>query len=246
LIYHYVCSDILAMLSNSLVRRLPWRRSCPLPDPTAKRITVDHPLCARLYARQSQQAERLGLATRRAQLLDGVAGRVLEVGAGNGLNFAHYPASVTEVIAAEPERHLRALALDAAREASIPVHVVDAVAEELPFEAAEFDAVVVSLVLCSVVDVEAALAQVRRVLRPDGELRFFEHVGSSNRAVRGLQKAADATVWPRLSGGCHLGRETDRVIEAAGFVIERCDRFSFRVPPLDPPKTHVLGVARRV
>jgi SAM-dependent methyltransferase len=246
LIYHYVCSDILAMLSNSLVRRLPWRRSCPLPDPTAKRITVDHPLCARLYARQSQQAERLGLAARRAQLLDGVAGRVLEVGAGNGLNFAHYPASVTEVIAAEPERHLRALALEAAREAPIPVHVVDAVAERLPFEAGDFDAVVLSLVLCSVVDVEAALEEVHRVLRPGGELRFFEHIASPRTSLRAVQRSADATLWPRVSGGCHLARESDRLIEAAGFEIERCARFGFRIPPLDPPKTHVLGVARRV
>jgi ubiquinone/menaquinone biosynthesis C-methylase UbiE len=209
-------------------------------------VTVEHPICARLYARQSEQADRLGLAARRAQLLAGLVGEVLEVGAGNGRNFAHYPASVTRLVAAEPEHHLRALALEAARTAPRPVRVVDAVAERLPFDDASFDAAVVSLVLCSVTDVLAALAELHRILRPEGELRFFEHVGSSHRAVRGLQKVADATVWPRLSGGCHLGRETDRMIEAAGFVIERCDRFAFRIPPLDPPKAHVLGVARRV
>lgn len=99
--------------------------------------------------------------------------------------------------------------------------------------------------LCSVADVPAALAELHRVLPPAGELRFFEHVASPHPAWRGLQRAADATVWPRLSGGCHLARETERAIEAHGFAIERCERFSFRIPPLDPPKTHVLGVARR-
>jgi len=127
----------------------------------------------------------------------------------------------------------------------VPVTVVDAVAEDLPFPDAGFDAAVISLVLCSVTDVPAALAQLHRVLRPGGELRFFEHVASPHRAARALQRAADATLWPRLSGGCHLARESDRLIEAAGFAIERCDRFSFRIPPLDPPKTHVLGIAGR-
>jgi hypothetical protein len=82
------------------------------------------------------------------------------------------------------------------------------------------------------------------VLRPDGELRFLEHVASSRPAIRAVQRGADATVWPRLSGGCHLGRETDRLTEEAGFAIESCERFTFRIPSLDPPKMHVLGVAR--
>lgn len=209
-------------------------------------VRVEHPLCARLYVRQSQEAERLGLAARRAQLLAELSGRVLEIGAGNGLNFTHYPQSVAEVVAVEPEPHLRAHAERAAEEAPVPVTVVEAVAEELPFAAAEFDHAVASLMLCSVADVSAALTELHRVLRPDAELRFFEHVASPRPTLRALQRAADGTVWPRLSGGCHLARETDRLIEAAGFAIEHCDRFSFRVPPLDPPKTHVLGVARRV
>jgi protein-L-isoaspartate O-methyltransferase len=96
---------------------LPWRRSCPLPADHRPR-TVDHPLCARLYARQSVQAERLGLTDRRAQLLEGLAGRVLEIGAGNGLNFCHYPAAVEEVVAVEPERHLRGLAVEAASDSA--------------------------------------------------------------------------------------------------------------------------------
>jgi SAM-dependent methyltransferase len=128
----------------------------------------------------------------------------------------------------------------------VPVAVVDAAADELPFTTAAFDAAVASRMLCSVADVPAAVAEIHCVLRPDGELRFFEHVGSPRRALRALQRVADATVWPRLSGGCHLARGTDRLIEVAGFAIERCDRFTFRIPPVDPPKTHVLGVARRL
>jgi ubiquinone/menaquinone biosynthesis C-methylase UbiE len=215
-------------------------------DVRARSQRVEHPLCARLYVRQSEQAERLGLADRRAQLLAGLSGRVLEIGAGNGLNFAHYPTAVTELIAVEPEPHLRKHAERTAREAPIPVTVVDAIAEELPFAAGEFDAAVASLMLCSVADVPASLAEVHRVLRPDGELRFFEHVASPHRALRALQRAADATLWPRLSGGCHLGRDTERLIEAAGFSIQRSEGFTFRIPPLDPPKTHVLGVARQL
>jgi SAM-dependent methyltransferase len=222
----------------------PRPRSCPIPSQPPAPRPVDHPLCARLYARQSEQAERLGLAARRTQLLDGLTGRVIEIGADNGLNFSHYPASVTEVVATEPERHLRALAERTAPGAPVPVTVVDALAENLPWPDGAFDAAVASLVLCSVENVQAALAELRRVLRPGGELRFFEHVASPRPTARAVQRAADVIVWPRLSGGCHLARETDRLIEAAGFAIESCERFTFRIPPLDPPKTHVLGVAR--
>jgi ubiquinone/menaquinone biosynthesis C-methylase UbiE len=109
---------------------------------------------------------------------------------------------------------------------------------------AAFDAAVASLTLCSIGDVERALSALHRVVRPDGELRFFEHVASPLRAARALQRAADATVWPRLSGGCHLARHTG-LLEAAGFEIVRCERFAFRIPPLDPPKTHIIGLARR-
>jgi ubiquinone/menaquinone biosynthesis C-methylase UbiE len=104
----------------------------------------------------------------------------------------------------------------------------------------------VSLTLCSIADVETALAELHRVVRADGELRFFEHVASPRWIARALQRAADATVWPHLSGGCHLGRDTGRLIASAGFEVIRCEQFSFRIPPLDPPKTHIIGVARRV
>lgn len=207
-------------------------------------VKVRHPLCARLYARQAERAEGFGLAERRRRLLDGLSGRVLEIGAGTGANLAHYPPAVTEVIAGEPEPYLRQRLAQAAALAPIAVTVIDAAAEELPFEDGAFDAAVSCLVLCSVGDPVRALGELQRVLRPGAELRFLEHVASPQPGRRRMQRAADATLWPLLSGGCHLGRDTTRHISDAGFVIERDERFAFGIPPLDPPKTHALGVAR--
>ena len=210
----------------------------------AMTVRVRHPLCARLYARQVERAEDLGLAERRRRLLDGLSGRVLEIGAGTGTNLAHYPPSVAEVVAVEPEPYLRRRLAQAAALAPVEVTVIDAAAEELPFEDGAFDAAVTSLVLCSVGDPMRALGELRRVLRPGAELRFLEHVTSARPGRRRMQRVADATLWPLLSGGCHLGRDTTQHIADAGFVTERVERFAFGIPPLDPPKTHALGVAR--
>jgi SAM-dependent methyltransferase len=204
---------------------------------------VRHPLCARLYAKQAGRAEGLGLAERRRSLLEGLSGRVLEIGAGNGINLAHYPATVDEIVAVEPEPYLRQRLTAAAELAQIAVTVIDAAAEELPFENGSFDAAVSCLVLCSVGDPMRSLGELRRVLRPGAELRFLEHVASSRPGRRRMQRAADATLWPLLSGGCHLGRDTTQLITSAGFVIERDERFAFGISPLDPAKTHALGMA---
>ncbi|MEA2467958.1 MAG: hypothetical protein QOJ57_2084, partial [Thermoleophilaceae bacterium] len=137
---------------------------------------VHHPLFARLYALISPKAEKAGVGDHRREMLDGLAGRVIELGAGNGLNFAQYPESVTEVVAVEPEPYLRSRADEAAAAAAVPVTVVEGTADRLPAADASFDAAVASLVLCSVPDQARALAELRRVLRPGGELRFYEHV----------------------------------------------------------------------
>jgi ubiquinone/menaquinone biosynthesis C-methylase UbiE len=206
--------------------------------------SVRHPLFARMYARMSRSAERAGVAEHRAELLAGVAGRVVEVGAGNGLNFAHYPPEVTEVVAVEPEPYLRAQAEEAAAAARVRITVVEGVADRLPAEDGEFDAAIASLVLCSVPDQAVALAEVRRVLRPGGELRFYEHVVADKRRAAAIQKALDGTgVWPRLLGGCHCSRDTGAAIERAGFAIERCRRFAFGPSVFATP--HVVGLARR-
>ncbi|MFJ9663081.1 class I SAM-dependent methyltransferase [Streptomyces sp. NPDC101219] len=184
------------------------------------RDCVHHPLFARWYARASVAAEsRMGMARVRRRLLDGLSGRVLEVGAGNGLNFAHYPDTVAEVVAIEPERRLRSLAVESALRARVPVDVAPGAAEALPVKSEAFDAVVVSLVLCSVRDVPRALAEFRRVLRPGGEVRFFEHGSGGGRAMRLTQRALDRTVYPPLAGGCHLARDPVAALREAGFVL---------------------------
>jgi SAM-dependent methyltransferase len=208
--------------------------------------TVSHPLCARLYAKQSEAAESRGVADQRHRMLAALSGEAVEIGAGNGLNFAHYPPSVTLVHAFEPDPYLRALALRSADGAAVPVKVGDAVAEDLPLDDASVDAAVASLVLCSVRDAAVAIAELHRVVRPGGELRFNEHVVSERPLGRALQRTADAMIWPTVSGGCHLARDTRTALERGGFRIDRVERFVFRVSVLDPPKTHILGIARRV
>ncbi|WP_020672489.1 class I SAM-dependent methyltransferase [Amycolatopsis nigrescens] len=188
--------------------------------------TNRHPLFARMYPRIAAWAETHGAAEHRAELLAGVTGRVIEVGAGHGVNFPHYPHTVTEVVAVEPEPALRAQAEKAARISTVPITVVDGVAEELPAEDASFDVVVTSLVLCSISDPTAALGEARRVLRPEGELRFYEHIRAHEQGFARYQRAVDL-LWPYLAGGCHVSKPTDRTIAEAGFTIDQIRHFRF-------------------
>jgi ubiquinone/menaquinone biosynthesis C-methylase UbiE len=207
--------------------------------------TVSHPIFARLYERLSEREDQHGGAEHRRELLTGLTGRVIEVGAGNGRNFAHYPTAVTEVVAVEPEPRLRASAESRRGDASVPVSVVDGVADRLSAEDASFDVGVASLVLCTVPDPDAALAELWRVIRPGGELRFYEHVVSRRPLAARVQRALDATLYPPLSGGCHLARDTTAAIERAGFEIQACRRFPFGPSPRGPQVPHILGIARR-
>jgi ubiquinone/menaquinone biosynthesis C-methylase UbiE len=204
---------------------------------------VRHPIFARFYERLSQWMER-EIADRREQLLANLSGRVVEVGAGNGMNFRHYPETVEEVVALEPEAYLRERASEATRQAKAPVTLIEGVADPLPFEDRSFGAAVASLVLCTVPDPAGALAEIRRVLQPEGELRFMEHVRSDGRAKARVQGLLDRSgIWPWFGGGCHCSRDTVAAIEAAGFRIERIERFDLG-PSCGPTNPHVIGVAR--
>jgi SAM-dependent methyltransferase len=200
-----------------------------------------HPRFARCYEKLSIKNERRGIGEHRARLLAGLAGRVVEVGAGNGLNFAHYPDTVTEVVAVEPDDYLRARAEEAAALARVLVTVVAGDAECLPVADSSADAAVLSLVLCSVPEQARALAETRRALRPAGTLRFYEHVRSDKPALALAEDLVDP-LWSRIGGGCHLGRDTAAAIPAAGFVLDDLERFIFRPSPL-VAQAHVFGTA---
>jgi ubiquinone/menaquinone biosynthesis C-methylase UbiE len=205
-----------------------------------------HPLFARCYARISPAMDAGGMAGYRARALAGLAGSVIEVGAGNGLNFAHYPAGVTGVLAVEPDRYLRGIAEWHAGRAPVTVTVLDGVAERLPAADGSFDAAVLTLMLCSVVNQRAALAEVRRVVRPGGQLRFCEHVRAGTPGLRRVQRVLDATVWPGLGGGCHVARDTLAAIAGAGFTIVQSEAFQFPVSRIPAPASpHVWGIATR-
>jgi ubiquinone/menaquinone biosynthesis C-methylase UbiE len=208
----------------------------PVPGDLAE---LQHPRFARAYEWISRWEDEHGGIEHRRRLLAPLAGTVIEVGAGNGRNFAHYPPAVTSVVAVEPEARLREQATRRADSATVPVTVVPGRAERLPGGDGEYDGAVLSLVLCSIADPAAALAEVRRVLRPGGTLRFYEHV-RSQRALAALVQDAVTPVWSRLGGGCHLNRDTAATIRAAGFDLVELDRFPFS------GVAHILGTARPV
>jgi ubiquinone/menaquinone biosynthesis C-methylase UbiE len=206
---------------------------------------VSHPIFARMYARISAAAEKKGNAEHRDEMLAGLEGRVIEIGAGTGLNFRHYPEGVTEVVAVEPEPLLRRMATEEAARSRVSIEVVEGVANALPAEDESFDVGIASLVLCSVAEPDAALAELFRVIRPGGELRFLEHVRASSPGFARFQRAIDV-FHPRIGGGCHTSRDTLGAIERAGFVVETMRRFRFVPCFLDQAITpHIVGRARR-
>jgi ubiquinone/menaquinone biosynthesis C-methylase UbiE len=204
------------------------------------------PHFARMYMRSAANAEERGATDHRRRLLDGLSGTVVEIGAGHGLNFPLYPPEVTEVMALEPEPMLRSQAETAAESATVPIRVLAGVADELPLEDGSVDTAVASLVLCSVPDQQRALAEIRRVLRPEGELRFYEHVVARCQPKRLLLQVIDRSgLWPRIAGGCHPARDTTEAIMQAGFDIEEIERFGFSAQRFEPLIPHILGKASR-
>jgi ubiquinone/menaquinone biosynthesis C-methylase UbiE len=205
---------------------------------------INNPIFARIFDRFAAKDKGRGEDALRREMLAGLTGRVIEVGPGNGINFEHFPETVDELVAVEPEPYLRRAAEATARGLPLQIRVVDGTAERLPADDASVDAVVVAGVLCSVPHQDAALTEFRRVLRPGGELRFYEHVRSRRAGFARYQDAV-ALIWPRLMGGCRPNVDTVAAIERNGFRIESCRGFGFpdnaRAYPVAP---RVLGVAR--
>ncbi|MDA0165705.1 class I SAM-dependent methyltransferase [Solirubrobacter ginsenosidimutans] len=174
--------------------------------------------------------ERRGMAARRRELLASAHGRVLELGAGTGLNLAHYSTGVGELVLSEPEPAMRARLARRVARAGGAASVVAASAEELPFAEGTFDTVVSTLVLCSVRDPLAALREVRRVLAPGGRLLMIEHVrAAAPRPARRQDRMAGA--WAAFAQGCRCNQSTLELVEAAGLRMERVSDGRWRGMP---------------
>jgi len=188
-----------------------------------------------------KKSEDACVADWRRALLADLEGEVLDLGAGTGANVPYFPRSVTHVVAAEPDRAMAKRIR--ARKPGMPLDVVDAVAERLPFADESFDAVVSTLVLCTVDDLDRSLAEIRRVLRPGGRFLFLEHVASDDPSRFRWQRALEP-MWRVLAGGCHVTRRTLEAIERAGLTIEKVEHDSIRkaVPIVRPS---IRGVARK-
>lgn len=190
---------------------------------------------AALYDWCLKGTEEAGLREMRQELLSGARGRVVELGAGTGVNLELYPEGLEELAMAEPDPHmakrLRAKAAESPREATI----VEAPAERLPFDDAHFDTAVATLVFCTIPDPQAALAELRRVLKPGGRLIFLEHVRAEDPGLARWQDRLERP-WRFLGDGCHCNRDTVATIAAAGFELGTVDRDELpKAPPIVRP-----------
>jgi SAM-dependent methyltransferase len=202
-----------------------------------------HPAFAWFYSRLAPRVEaKDGTRERRIALLSHATGRVVEVGAGTGLNLPHYPLAVTGLLATEPDPHMFRRLARALPTARVPVRLQRASADALPVGDGWADAVVSTLVLCSVPDQAAVLAEASRVLRPGGSFLFFEHVRAQEGGLARWQDRLERP-WGVFAGGCHPNRDTVGAIERAGPTIEELELLDLPGTWLATP--HVVGVARK-
>lgn len=200
-----------------------------------------HPIFAALYDLILRPHERKFLGTHRARLVGGVTGRVLEVGVGTGINFGYYSAAA-EVVGIEPDPYMLRRAQVRADRLGRQIKLLPDDAEQLAFPDASFDVAVATLVFCTIPNPDRALAELRRVLHPGGQLRFLEHVRAKTSGWARFQDLV-TPIWKLIGGGCHPNRDTVRTIERAGFRIEDLQHYAFGPYPARP---FVCGVAVRI
>lgn len=199
-------------------------------------------LSARLYEPVLWLGEKTGLARWRKKVIGAASGAVLELGAGTGLNLAHYPAGLERLVLIEPDRHKAKLLAEKEVPDGVMPEIVRAPGEMLPFADDTFDTVVVTLVLCTVADPEATAAEIHRVLKPDGRFVFMEHVRSEKPRMGRLQDRLEKP-WMKVADGCHCNRRTVPMLRANGFEVEvLAEQDKFPMPPVARPI--VSGVAR--
>lgn len=190
-----------------------------------------------LYDRCFKAAEEAGLREMRRDVLAGARGRVLELGAGTGLNLELYPLDVTDLTLSEPDPHMVKQLRKRVDEKGSAAQVVEAPGEKLPFEDGSFDTVVVTLVLCTVPNPTATLAEIKRVLKPDGQFLFMEHVRSPDPGLAKWQDRLEKP-WRFLGDGCHCNRDTESALEAAGFQLSDVEHPELpKAPPIVRPMT---------
>jgi SAM-dependent methyltransferase len=179
--------------------------------------------------------EEAGLREMRRETLSRATGRTIDLGAGTGANLGLYPAAVTELTLAEPDPHMLRKLRPRAEEAGVEAEIVEAGAEDLPFEDSSFDTAVFTLVLCTVPDPDAALAEAARVLKPGGRLLFVEHVRAEEPGLARWQDRLEGP-WRFFGDGCHCNRDTAASIEAARFTLETLDKDELpKSPPIVRP-----------
>jgi ubiquinone/menaquinone biosynthesis C-methylase UbiE len=201
-------------------------------------------LFAAVYDRGFKATEEAGLREMRCELLAAARGRVLELGAGTGLNLEHYPEPIESLTLVEPDPHMTRQLRPKVDRLGREIEVVEAPAEKLPFPDSSFDTAAVTLVLCTVPDPEAALAEIKRVLKPEGHLLFLEHVRSDDPEKARWQDRLERP-WRFLGDGCHCNRDTVSAISAAGFELGEVERGELpKAPPIVRPL--VQGTAGKV
>ncbi|HEV7771469.1 MAG TPA: class I SAM-dependent methyltransferase [Solirubrobacterales bacterium] len=190
---------------------------------------------AALYDRSLKATEQAGLRRMRVELLGGASGRTLELGAGTGVNLDLYPGAVGDLVLAEPDPHMAKRLRARAAELGRTVEVLEAPAEQLPLADHSFDTVVGTLVLCTVPDPEAALAEAARILRPGGRFLFIEHVRAEDASLARWQDRLEKP-WRFLGDGCHCNRDTVATIEASPLALESVERGRLpKAPPIVKP-----------
>lgn len=202
-----------------------------------------HPIFARWYDFVTAFVERSGYGKLRQQVLEPASGRLLAIGLGPGYDLLHLPVAVKEVVGVEPDPSMRKICARRAADLPMPVQLVDAGGEHLPFDDASFDTVLCTLVLCTVRDPVAVLAEARRVLKPTGELLVLEHVRAADGESLGRWQDRLAVPWSIFGGGCRPNRRTLAAFDRAGF--DTTDLTSERIDELPPLiRPHLHGRAR--
>ncbi|MBI2912406.1 MAG: class I SAM-dependent methyltransferase [Chloroflexi bacterium] len=203
-----------------------------------------HRWFAAFYERMMNGAEKSFMRDVRLDVAGGARGSVLEIGCGPGFNFRYYGDGVTELIATDPDPFMLERARKRAAEVERAIRIEQARAEELPFEDSVFDTVVSTLNFCTIADPAKALTEVKRVLKPESQYRFYDHVRYDH-AFGAFWQDLATPVWRWLGAGCHPNRDVAGLVQAAGFRIERLERHKPYppIPPMAFTRPHILGVA---